>query len=181
MSTLSEIPQERVELLDQSISSLDFRKTDYSSESTLPSPVKQFQASVADQSRERANEHLRDIGVTPIIVRKLQSRKYQKKKAETMTRMLHMAGIDEKTSDDGEIIAQLKEKSCTANRSEKVQILTVFPQSWSIHKIQTEFGASNFTLRKAQALVAASGILTTPNPKPGQYLLQKKPGSCKFL
>ena len=89
-----------------------------------------------------------------------------------MTRMLQMAGIDEKTSDDGEIIAQLKEKSCTANRSEKVQFLTVLPQSWSIHKIQTEFGASNFTVRKAQALVAASGILTTPNPKPGRSLLQ---------
>ena len=99
-----------------------------------------------------------------------------------MTGMLQMAGIDEKTSDDGEIIAQLKEKSCTANRSEKVQILTVLPQSWSIHKIQTEFGASNFTVRKAQALVAASGILTTPNPKPGRSLLQKNSGSCcKFL
>ena len=90
LSTVSEIPQEQVELLDQSISSLDFRKTEYSSESTLPSPVKQFQASVADQSRERANEHLRDIGVTPIIKRKLQSRKYQKKKVETITRILQI-------------------------------------------------------------------------------------------
>ena len=120
---MSEIPQEQVELLDQSISSLDFRKTDYSSESTLPSPVILFQASVAEQSRERANKYLRDIGVTPITKRKLQSRKYQTKKVETVTRMLQMAGIDEKISDEGEIIAQLKEKSCTANRSEKVQIL----------------------------------------------------------
>ena len=183
LSTVSEIPQEQVELLDQSISSLDFCKTDYSSESTLPSPVKQFQASVAEQSKEEPTSTLEIIiGVTPIIRRKLQSRNYQKKKVETMTRMLQMAGIDEKTSDDGEIIAQLKEKSCTANRSEKVQILTVLPQSWSIHKIQTEFGASNFTVRKAQALVAASGILTTPNPKPGRSLLQKNSGSCcKFL
>ena len=86
-----------------------------------------------------------------------------------------MAGIDEKTSDDGEIIAQLKEKFRTANilRSEKVQILTVLPKSWSIRKIQTELGASNFTVRKAKALVAASGILTTPNPKPGRSLPQK--------
>ena len=60
--------------------------------------------------------------------------------------MPQMAGIDEKTSDDGEIIARLREKSCTANRSEKVQILTVLQQSWSIHKIQTEFGASSFTV-----------------------------------
>ena len=74
-----------------------------------------------------------------------------------------MAGIDEKTSDDGENIAQLKEKFRTANKSEKVQILTVLPHSWSICKIKTEFGASNFTVRKTKA---TSGILTTPNPKP---------------
>ena len=84
--------------------------------------------------------------------------------------MLQMAGNNEKTSDDGEIIAQLKEKPCTAKRSEKVQIFTVLSQSWSIHNIQTDFGASNFIVRKAQALVAASGILTTPNPKPGRSL-----------
>ena len=50
---MTEIPQEQVELLDQSISSLDFPETNYSSESTSPSPpspVKQFQASVAEQS-----------------------------------------------------------------------------------------------------------------------------------
>ena len=171
LSTVSEIPQEQVELLDQSISSLDFLETNYSSESTSPSPVKQFHASVAQQSRKRANKYLRDVGVTPITKRKLQSRKYQKK-METITRMLQMSGIDEKTSDDGEIIAQLKDKFHTANRSEKVQILTVLPQSWSIRKIQNEFGASNFTVRKAKALVAASGILTTPNPKPGRTLPQ---------
>ena len=93
-----------------------------------------------------------------------------------------MAGIDEKTSDDGENIAQLKEKFRTANKSEKVQILTVLPHSWSICKIKTEFGVSNFTVRKAKALVATSGILTTPNPKPGRSLPQKNSESCcKFL
>ena len=69
---MSEIPQEQVELLDQSFSSLEFPETSYSSESNSlspPSPVKQFQASVAEQSRERANEYIRDIGVTPITRR----------------------------------------------------------------------------------------------------------------
>ena len=37
--------------------------------------------------------------------------------------MLHMVGIEEKTSDDREIIAQLKEKFRTADRSEKVHII----------------------------------------------------------
>ena len=77
-----------------------------------------------------------------------------------------MLGFDEKASVDGETIAQLKERFST----EKVQILTVLPQSWSIRKIQSEFGAPNFTVRKAKAFVAANGILATPNPKPGQSL-----------
>ena len=66
-----------------------------------------------------------------------------------------MLGFDEKASVDGEIIAQLKERFSTAKRSEKVQILTVLPQSWSIRKIQSEFRAPKFMVRKAKALVAA--------------------------
>ena len=43
---------------------------------------------------------------------------------------------------------QLKEKfSTTTERSVKVQILTILPMSWSIEKVQTEFGASNFMVR----------------------------------
>ena len=170
LTTMREVPQEHAEELLQHSDSLP--ETDPSSESTLPSPgspVKQF---VVEESRERANKYLVGIGITPITTRKLQTKKYQKKKLETITKMLQTAGIDEATSDDGEIVAQLKEKFCTSNRSEKTQILTVLPQSWSIRKIETEFGASNFMVRKAKALVAQSGILTTPNPKPGRSLTQ---------
>ena len=60
LCTVSEIPQEQVELLDQSISSLNLPETDYSSEPTLPSSVKKFQASLAEQSRERANKYKGD-------------------------------------------------------------------------------------------------------------------------
>ena len=38
------------------------------------------------------HEYIRDIGVTPITKRMLQSRKYQKKKLETITRM-HKVGL----------------------------------------------------------------------------------------
>lgn len=181
LSTVSEIPQVQVEPLDQSISSLDFLETNYSSESTSPSPVKQFQASVTQQSREKANKYLRDVGVTPITKRKLQSRKYQKKKMETITRMLQMSGIDEKTSDDGEIIAQLKDKFRTANRSEKVQILTVLPQSWSICKIQTEFGASNFS-EKSQSTCCSKWNFDHSKPQAWSNPSANNSGSCcKFL
>ena len=48
----------------------------------------------------------------------------------------------------------------------------VLPKSWSIRKVQKEFGASNFMARKAKQLVEEIGILSTPDPKPGCMLPQ---------
>ena len=52
--------------------------------------------------------------------------------------------ISRETIDDGsEMIQQLKEKfQSTPQRSEQLQILTVLPKSWSLKKIQQEFGVS---------------------------------------
>jgi len=47
--------------------------------------------------------------------------------------------------DESEIIRQLKNKfEETTVRSEKVQVLTVLPKSWSIRGTEEEFGASNY-------------------------------------
>ena len=101
--------------------------------------------------------------------------------------------------DESEIIMQLKEKfQATNQRSEKVQILTVLPRSWSSQKVEQEFGVSNYMARKAKELVKQKGwstrkveqefgvsnymackakelvkqkgILSTPNPKHGHTL-----------
>ena len=73
--------------------------------------------------------------------------------------------------DESEIIMQLKEKfQATNQRSEKVQILTVLPRSWSTRKVEQEFGVSNYMARKAKELVKQKGILSTPNPKHGHTL-----------
>ena len=45
-----------------------------------------------------------------------------------------------------------------------MQILTVLPRSWSIRRVQDEFGASNYMVRKTKDLVKKKGILSTPNP-----------------
>ena len=77
------------------------------------------------------------------------------------------------TTDDGsEMIQQLKEKfRSTAQRSEQLQILTVLPKSWSLKKIQQEFGVSNYMARKSKDLVKKKGVLSLPGPKPGPSLL----------
>lgn len=86
--------------------------------------------------------------------------------------MQHAGIKDETTACGEEIIAQLKDKFSTAQRSEKMQILTLLPKSWSVRQIETEFGASNYMARKAKELVKEKGVMSTPNPKPGQSLSQ---------
>ena len=46
----------------------------------------------------------------------------------------------------------------------------MLPRSWSIKKIESEFSASNYMIRKAKELVKVKGILSTPDPKPGSSL-----------
>ena len=79
------------------------------------------------------------------------------------------APLGEKQNDESEILQQLKEKfHFTSQNSIKVQILTILPKSWSIQKIQTEFGVSNFMARKAKQLVKDKGVLSSADPCPGQ-------------
>ena len=122
------------------------------------------------------NSCLDKIGETPVTRRKLQSKKYVEKKMENITKVMKKAVMgdtySDQTGDEGEMVRQLKEKFSTAERSKKIQILTVLPKSWSIRKIQLEFGTSNFMARKAKELVKKKGILSSPDPKPARTLPQ---------
>ena len=55
-----------------------------------------------------------------------------------------------------EVILQLKHKFDVSEKvSEKVQVLTVLPQSWSIRKIQEEFGTKYRTAGLSKQLAAS--------------------------
>ena len=54
--------------------------------------------------------------------------------------------------------------------SEKLQILTVLPKSWTCKKIENEFAFSNTMARKVKALVKKNCIFATPSPKCGKLL-----------
>ena len=120
------------------------------------------------------NQYLHNTGETPITKTKMRSKKYSKQKVDRMVKSMErmmISDMKDEISADGEIIQQLKQKfHSTVKRSEKLEILTVLPCSWSIRKIQAEFGVSNYMARKAKELVAEKGILSTPNPKPGHSL-----------
>jgi hypothetical protein len=50
-------------------------------------------------------------------------------------------------------------------------ILTIFPKSWSIQKVQqVSPSVSNCMVSRAKQLVMDQGIMSSPNPKPGKTL-----------
>ena len=75
---------------------------------------------------------------------------------------------EQRDSATSEIITQLKDKFKSSKR--RSEILTVLPRSWSTKKIQSEFEASNYMVRKAKKLVEDKGILSTPSQKAGRTL-----------
>lgn len=134
---------------------------------------------------DEANACLFTIGQTPLTKRKIQSKTYRQQKYEQMCDKMYdlVVGDVQKTSqsDESEILTQLKGKFGTASKSEKIQILTILPQSWSIRKVQAEFGTSIWMARKAKQLVKEKGVMSTPNPKPGHSLPESTVGLGHLL
>ena len=64
-----------------------------SSSSSDSSLIKQY---LTTESRTRVNDYLKVAGETPITKRKLQSKKYKKRKFHTIVKMMERVGIDEK-------------------------------------------------------------------------------------
>ena len=125
------------------------------------------------ESLESGNQCLTALGETPIVKKKLQQVKYPKEKLKKVSIAMKKKLMPERESsdsDESEMIAQLKDKFESATKRSEVLVLTVLPKSWTIRKVQEEFGASNYMVRKAKELVKEKGVLSTPNPKPGHTL-----------
>ncbi|CAH1107680.1 unnamed protein product [Psylliodes chrysocephalus] len=74
-----------------------------------------------------------------------------------------------------EIVDELKNKfDNTSKWSEKLQILSVLPSSWSIEKIVNTFGASSYIVRKVKQKVKQDGILFIPDSNKEKYPFEKK-------
>ena len=115
-----------------------------SSTPSIPSPLPVELSEVERlESLQLVSKCLEDMGETPLTKRKVRSKKYSRDKVSRITALMEKAAITgEQAGDDREIVEQLKEKfHSTTERSVQVQVLTVLPMSWSIEKIQAEFGA----------------------------------------
>ena len=116
------------------------------------------------------NKCLVEIGETPYSQSKTRANNYSRQKiTEAMQRTIITGEI---VDDGSEMIQQLKEKFLTTTKmNEQLQILTVLPKSWSVKKIQQEFGVSTYMAQKSKKLVKEKGVLSLPDPKPGPSLL----------
>ena len=77
---------------------------------------------------------------------------YSGQKVKKITEALQYTVITGAPMDDGtEMIQHLKEKFQETNRgSEQVQVLTVLTKSWSVKKVQQEFGVSKYLTQQSK-------------------------------
>ena len=101
----------------------------------------------ASEAASSLNMHLAEVGATPYSQSKARSKSYSRQKVKKITEALQRTVITGAPIDDGtEMIEQLKEKfQETKKRSERVQVLTLLPKSWSVKKMQQQqFGVSEY-------------------------------------
>ena len=115
---------------------------------------------------------LTSVGESPVDKRRIGNKRYAEGKLKMIEQNVRKKLKLEPSKDDfQEVLEQLKRKfNGCAKKSEKLQVLTILPQSWSIKRIEMEFGTTNHMARLAKALVASKGILAAPNPRSGKTL-----------
>ena len=81
--------------------------------------------------------------------------------------------MNQKTNDLDKLVELMKEKLKVSNKREKIQILNLTPESWSLRKTAKEFKVSKATARKARILRKEKGILAVPQPVIRKRLSEK--------
>lgn len=136
--------------------------------------------SVRSEVIETLNTSLSELGESPIDKRKISSKKYAKKKVQTIKSALKKnlfesigdsSDSNENENLDDSVFQNLKVNFNNSTcRAKKIMILTCLPESWGIRKIMREFNAPNYMVRQSKKIVKEKGILESPNPKPGKNL-----------
>lgn len=79
----------------------------------------------------------------------------------------------EHCNDLNRLIILLKEKVKNAPRREKIKLLTLVPESWTIKKTKHEFQVTEHLVKQARQLKKEKGILADQDPKKGRPLPQE--------
>ena len=78
-----------------------------------------------------------------------------------------------KANDLDRLMSLLKEKINISKSSDKIQLLTLVPTSWTYKRMVEEFSVTEYMVRCARKLLSEKGILATTEPKRG-YPISKE-------
>ena len=81
--------------------------------------------------------------------------------------------MNQKANYSDKLVEMVKEKLKESNKREKIQILILTPESWSLRKTEKEFNVSKATAQKARILREQNSILAVPLPVLGKKLSEK--------
>ena len=74
-----------------------------------------------------------------------------------------------KAEELGRLYTAMKEKLVTTSNTEKLQVFTLVPDSWSQKYCSEYFGVSEYLIRSARELKQRKGILTQPSQKKSKW------------
>ena len=150
------------------------------------------------ESRDVLNSTLIDLDLSPLKLHAvpvhmkvgLGKRKLQQANSEMSKRVATMLNVEQKelsssndtshtdvskeiydkANDMDRLIQLMKEKMLISNKRQKIQILTLTPESWSLRKTAKEFHVSKTTAQKARKLREEKGIIEIPPAAVGKKL-----------
>ena len=148
------------------------------------------------ESRENLNKSLESLDESPIKTHSFPKHRrvtYAKKKLSSVVNNLKSSfataiGVEEslfavnepptsvdsndtiKARDLDALTEQIKEKLATASFQQKVQLLTLAPESWTIKYAAEYFQVSEYLVKRAQELKKQKGILAMPDKKKGKVM-----------
>ena len=151
-----------------------------------------------DAKRQKIDESFDSLGVSPVHlkgVKQSQRQKYVEKKTNQVRTALvdqftdilgtsdhpeqtsadpkHDKLVLQKASDLDRLMDLCKERIPTVSRREKIQVLTLVPDSWSKKETVEFFRVTDYMVRQARTLKSEKGILSLPAPKHGRPLPQE--------
>ena len=86
-----------------------------------------------------------------------------------------------KCNDLDKLVVLIKEKRSLFSLNEKVKLLTLTPESWTIEKTMKEFEVSKYLVKKARSLKKELCILAEPKAKTGKVLPQEMVNTVLLL
>lgn len=184
VNALPEIPA-RVEDLKKKVGpDIDSADDEYVS-SIMPSQTSSSECAPSQPLIDNSLDGLlKTVGESPISRKRLACQRYRRTKRQKLhdaidrslspkkTHALSKTMVQQKAEDFDEIMNQWQQKftNPSTTRSEKVQLLTILPQSWSHKKIISVSKVRKETIRLAKNLYQENGILAKPSVKRGKPL-----------